>query len=136
MSRPHALLWDNNVGNLPNQGDMSVATLKSDVLSWNCCPGSLTLQFTGTPVGTITIFASDDHEPGKTDANATPVGSKWNGKWTSINALIAPPLTQPAGAAGDMYIDLPIRPAFIYVQYDRTSGSGTLKGNSAQANHQ
>jgi hypothetical protein len=115
---------------------MSQATVKSDVISWNCCPGSITLQWTGTPTGTITIFASDDHELGKTDANAVPVGSKWNGKWTSINALIAPPLTQPAGAAGDLFIDIPLRPGFIYVQYDRVSGSGTLKGNVAQANHQ
>jgi hypothetical protein len=136
MSRPHALLWDNIIGNQQTQGDMSVATLKSDPISWNCCPGSITLQGTGTPVGTITIFASDDHEPGKTDANVMGAGAKWNGKWTSINALIAPPLTQPAGAAFDLYIDVPLRPAFLYVQYDRGSGAGTMKGNVAQANHQ
>lgn len=123
MPRAQPLHWNTPVSDgRPEEGNMG-GNLKSLVIDWNSKPGALQIQWSGTPTGSFTIWASNDHDPRKID---------WNGKWTSINSLIAPPLTAPAGSAGDMWIDIPLRPAFLYVEYTRSAGSGTLQGDISQ----
>jgi hypothetical protein len=117
---PTQLVWNTPLkAQIPAEGDLS-ASIKSKVISVASYPGSLEIVWTGTPTGTLTIYAGNSHRPDKTDVDA------WNGTFNSINALITPAIVQPAGAAGSLWIDLPIRPAFLYIDYARTSGSGVL----------
>lgn len=78
------------------------------------------LDWTGTPVGTVTVQISSDHI------------QDLNGNIQNAGHFIALPLNPSiaaTGAASDAYIDLNQMTAqFVQVVYTFTSGTGTLNG--------
>jgi len=131
MGRPKNLTWQTPISSgREEEGDTS-ASVKSEVIALSGCGGSLEISWTGTTAGTITLQAGNSHDPRKT--NAVTGSGQWNGTFNSINALVSPPIVNPAGAAGSMLIDLnSLRCAFLYIDFVRTSGSGTIKASLQQ----
>lgn len=117
-----SLTWSSNTG-LPVNGDMSQASITSNPVNLDgthkC---SFQLQYSGTPTGTISFEVSNDADPA---ASVT-------GNWDALDStLFSPALTQPAGAAGTMPVNLTdIQFEWIRVKYTRTGSSGTLTGTS------
>lgn len=81
------------------------------------CAGSGHVVMTGTPTGTPTLFASNDHDP----ANQA---DKWNGTWESVNARLDVALVAPAGAGTSYLMDFPVRARAFYFDYVRSGGTG------------
>lgn len=122
-SKPQKLKW--NVADVaPDNfvGDLGVNN-KSEPIHLGQRQASLELALTGTPTGTVTLFVSDSHDPSSNHVD------KWNGTWTSINARISPAIVQPAGAGTSYFISLiDIRARYLYVDYARSAGDGTIVG--------
>lgn len=131
MGRPKNLTWQTPISTgREEEGDTS-GNNKSEVMNLAGCGGSLEISWTGTTAGTLTINASNSHDPRKT--NATTGSGQWNGTFNSINALVSPSIVQPAGAAGSVLIDLnSLRCAFLYIDFVRSAGSGTIKASLSQ----
>ena len=123
--KPRPLAWNTPTdAGRPHEASLA-ASVKTTPIGWGR-PGSISLALTGTPTGTITVYVSNDHDPMGTGV------SGWNGNWDSINALLSPAIVQPAGSAATYFFDIPLRPAFIYIDYARSSGTGTIKGVASQ----
>lgn len=121
-ARPFKLKWNVADTTDPLIGDLGVNN-KSEPTHLFQQEASLELTLTGTPTGTITIFVSDSHDPDQRHVN------KWNGTWTSINGRISPAIVQPAGAGTSYFISLiGIRARYLYVDYVRSAGDGTIVG--------
>lgn len=124
MPRPIALHWDvPATEGAPTQGS-TAGNVKTTVFHCRAKRAqSLDIAWTGTTAGTLTIYASNSHNPGDTGLLA----SRWNGNWTSINSLIVPTITNPAGSANNIYLDLGgLSSAYIYVDFARSAGSGVI----------
>jgi len=83
---------------------------------------ALSLQFTGSPVGTFDIQVSEDYQPNMSTAY-TPINP---GTWISIvSSLSSAPVA--SGSAGNIVINLPLlATAYLRVVYNPTSGTGNL----------
>jgi hypothetical protein len=112
--------WDVAIAGTKNkQGDMSVAT-KTFPVSVEGRPFTLTVFWTGTPTGPITIEFSSDHDPSdRSDPH--------NGHWDSVNAQLVPVPTAPAGAAGQYNVSPePLRTLYVRVAFAPSAGSGAI----------
>lgn len=84
---------------------------------------SLVIAWTGTTAGTVTIYTSSNWDTTQSALDA----DNWNGTWNSINGLLDPAITQPAGSAGSYELSSgTFVGKYLYVDYARTSGSGVI----------
>lgn len=79
------------------------------------------IKWSGTPTGTLTLYASVNHNSEDVAASQDP----WNGDWVAIDSLLNPAPTDPAGSAGNNAYSLEgIAFRAYYWDYQRTGGSG------------
>jgi hypothetical protein len=83
-------------------------------------PFTLTIFWTGTPTGPITVEFSSDHDPSN---QASP----HNGHWDSVNSQLVPVPTAPAGAGGQYTISPePLRTLYFRVTFAPSAGTGAI----------
>jgi hypothetical protein len=84
---------------------------------------TLTIRWTGTPTGTLTVYALSNHDT----TPSVEAADNWNGSANSINSLLSPTITQPAGSAGSYEMSSGTWVGrMLYIDYARTSGSGSI----------
>lgn len=119
---PGKAKWNVTVAGTTHTGDMA-GSVKTEPILLGMLLYSMDIVWTGTPTGTITIYASNSHDR----SDAALAADHWNGTWNSINGLLNPAIVQPAGAGGSYNISLaPFRCRDLYVDYARTGGSGSI----------
>jgi len=99
------------------------ASITSDVLPMQYMDNiGIQLDWTGSPVGTIEVQVSLNHQ-------VNPDGStRTAGTWVTLpSASFTGTYPIPGTTSSPAYLDLPLlSAAFLRVVYNRTSGSGTL----------
>jgi hypothetical protein len=123
ISLPGEATWNTAIAGTGNHsGDTAGSCKTRPFLVYNQ-PFSFVVSWTGTTAGTITIYASSNWDTSQTALTA----DNWNSTWNSVNALLAPDVTQPAGSAGSWEISSgTFNTKAIYIDYARTSGSGAI----------
>lgn len=129
MELPGKAKWSVTASGTTHTGDMA-GSVKSEPIYLGMQAASMDIVWTGTPTGTITVYASNSHDT----TQAAQAADHWNGTWNSINTLLTPAIVQPAGAGGSYNVSLGVfRTRFIYVDYARSSGSGSITVTYAAA---
>lgn len=123
IEQPGKAIFNVAVSGDAHNGDMA-GNVKSKPIYLGMLTASLDIVWTGSPDGTITVYASNSHDT----TPAAEAADNWNGTWNSINDILSPAVTGATGAAaGSINISLaPLRYRHVYVNYARTGGSGTL----------
>ena len=123
MSLPGKAVWNTAVAGTGNHSGDLAGTVKTKPFWIDNKAFSLVIVWTGTPTGTVTVYTSSSFNP-MDPAAAT---DNWNGTWNSINGLLSPAITQPAGSGGSYELSSgTFSGRFLYVDYARTSGTGTM----------
>jgi len=80
-----------------------------------------TILWTGTPSGLFTVYVCNDYVPGRTIATS--------GSWAALD-IPEMAAKSPAGAAGNLSIDVETRALFAYVAYVNSASTGTVSGTA------
>lgn len=122
-SLPGKAVWNTAVAGTGNHtGDLAGSVKTKPIYVYNK-PFSINIVWTGTPTGTVTVYASSNWDP----MDPAAAADNWNGTWNSINTLLSPSITQPAGSGGSYELSSgTYNTRAIYVDYARTGGSGTI----------
>lgn len=121
----HRSLWSVAAAGDGKTGDLAAST-KTQPFVADTADGSVHLILTGTPTGTVTLYASDDHDPGDTS-------DRWNGTWESVNSKFDTPIVQPTGSAASYLLEFPVKARAFYADYARSAGSGSARATWSKA---
>ena len=123
MSLPGKAVWNTAVAGTGNHSGDTAGSCKTKPIYVYNQPFSLTIRWTGTTAGTVTVYVSSDWDPMDPAAKL----DNWNGTWNSINSLLSPAITAPAGSAGSYELSSSTYTTkAVYIDYARTSGTGTI----------
>lgn len=105
-------------------GDGAAATNKTRPFYAGLKPCDTLIKWGGTCAGTLTLYASVNHNP---EDSATAL-DPWNGDWNPVDTLLSPAPTDPAGAPGNNQYSLNgLSFRAYYWDYVRSGGSGALE---------
>jgi hypothetical protein len=122
MMLPGKAKWNTTVAGTTHTGDMA-GSVKTKPFIVDGKKFTLTIVWSGTPTGTVTIYTSGNWDT----SQAALTADNWNGTWNSINSLLDPAITQPAGAGGSYELSSgTFVGKYMYVDYARSAGSGSI----------
>lgn len=122
-SLPGKAVWNTAVAGTGNHTGDLAGSVKTKPIYVYGKPFSLTMVWAGTPTGTVTVYASSNFNP----MDPAAAADNWNGTWNSINGLMSPAITQPAGSGGSYELSSgTLTTGWVYVDYARSAGTGTM----------